>query len=91
MSAGRLSWRPVISPAEAESGRAAEFIAVVQGLWSSWQDGALLRDKQAGVYMDRTRVQFLNHTGPHFKVRGPLNITAGPNGHPPTILRPASL
>jgi alkanesulfonate monooxygenase SsuD/methylene tetrahydromethanopterin reductase-like flavin-dependent oxidoreductase (luciferase family) len=86
MSGGRVAWRPVISPAEESSGRAAEFIAVVRGLWDSWQDGALLRDKAAGLYMDRKRVQFLNHAGPHFKVRGPLNITAGPDGRAPAIL-----
>lgn len=86
ISGGRVAWRPVVSAEEAASGRAAEFLDVVRGLWASWQDGALLRDKAAGVYMDRTRVQFLNHAGAHFKVRGPLNITAGPEGVAPGIV-----
>src|SRR4029453_17409467 len=33
--------------------RAAEFYEVVTGLWDSWEDGGLLRDKKSGVYMDR--------------------------------------
>ncbi len=86
MSGGRVAWRPVVSADEAASGRAAEFIDVVRGLWTSWEDGALLRDKEAGVYMDRTRVRFLDHAGSHFKVRGPLNITAGPGGVAPEIV-----
>ena len=32
--------------------------------------------------MDRERVHFLNHEGPHFKVRGPLNVTRSAQGWP---------
>jgi N-acetyl-S-(2-succino)cysteine monooxygenase len=62
--------------------RAAEFYDVVAGLWDSWEDDALLRDKITGDYMDRDKVHFLEHVGAHFKVRGPLNITRSAQGWP---------
>src|SRR5206468_3548018 len=67
---------------DADEARIAEFWDVVAGLWDSWEDGALLRDKQRGDYMDRDRVHFLDHVGKHFKVRGPLNITRTRQGWP---------
>jgi len=62
--------------------RAAEFYDVVTGLWDSWEDGGLLRDKATGVYMDRERVHALDHAGAHFRVRGPLNVTRSAQGWP---------
>ena len=58
------------------------FYEVVTGLWDSWEDDGLLRDKESGVYMDRAKVHFLDHAGKHFKVKGPLNITRSPQGWP---------
>jgi FMN-dependent oxidoreductase (nitrilotriacetate monooxygenase family) len=97
ISRGRAGWNLVTSQIEDESEnfgfdqhlahaeryeRAAEFYEVVIGLWDSWEDGGLLRDKQSGVYMDRDKVHFLDHVGKHFKVKGPLNITRSPQGWP---------
>ena len=97
ISAGRAGWNLVTSQIEDESEnfgfdehlahadryeRAAEFYEVVTGLWDSWEDDGLLRDKKSGVYMDRDKVHFLDHVGKHFKVKGPLNITRSPQGWP---------
>jgi FMN-dependent oxidoreductase (nitrilotriacetate monooxygenase family) len=97
ISGGRAGWNLVTSQIEDEAGnfgfeehleharrygRAAEFYDVVTGLWDSWEDGALLRDKASGLYMDRDRVHHLDHDGPHFRVRGPLNVTRSPQGWP---------
>jgi FMN-dependent oxidoreductase (nitrilotriacetate monooxygenase family) len=97
ISFGRAGWNLVTSQIEDEAqnfgfdehmdhasryARAAEFYEVVTGLWDSWEEGGLLRDKASGVYMDRDRVHFLNHEGAHFKVRGPLNVTRSPQGRP---------
>src|SRR5579862_7380365 len=97
VSEGRAGWNLVTSQIEDESenfgyaehvdhakryARAAEFYDVVVGLWDSWEDDALLRDKASGIYMDRDKVHFLNHEGEHFKVRGPLNVTRSPQGWP---------
>ena len=97
LSEGRAGWNLVTSQIEDESenfgfdahmdhakryDRASEFYDVVVGLWDSMEDGALLRDKASGVYLDRDKVHFLDHAGPHFKVRGPLNVTRSPQGRP---------
>jgi FMN-dependent oxidoreductase (nitrilotriacetate monooxygenase family) len=63
-------------------GRALEHVRVVQGLWSSYEEDAFPRDKDAGVFFDRSRQHPLNHTGEHFSVVGPLNIERSPQGQP---------
>ena len=70
--------------------RAAEFYDVVAGLWDSWEDGALLRDKTSGDYIDRDKIHFLDHVGAHFKVKGPLNITRSAQGWPVVAQTPSS-
>lgn len=97
LSGGRASWNVVTSwlPEEAANygleqlpehsqryQRAAEFIDVVRKLWDSWEDEALLIDKQSGYFADPQRVHHLNHEGKFFKVRGPLNVPRPPQGHP---------
>jgi N-acetyl-S-(2-succino)cysteine monooxygenase len=97
VSDGRAGWNLVTSQIEDESEnfgfdqhmahaeryeRAEEFYEVVTGLWDSWEDGGLPRDKASGVYMDRDKVHFLDHVGKHFKVKGPLNITRSRQGWP---------
>lgn len=97
LSAGRASWNVVTSwlPEEAANygleqlpehsqryQRAAEFIDVVRKLWDSWEDEALLLDKQSGYFADPQRVHHLDHQGQFFKVRGPLNLPRPPQGHP---------
>lgn len=97
LSGGRAGWNLVTSQIEDEAqnfgfaehvdhakryARAAEFYEVVIGLWDSWEADALLRDKATGIYMDRTKVHFLDHAGEHFRVRGPLNVARTPQGRP---------
>lgn len=62
--------------------RAGEFIEVAQKLWDSWQDDAVLADKEEGVWGDADRIRTVDHEGKHFKVRGPLNVPRSPQGHP---------
>ena len=61
---------------------AAEYLDVVQGLWSSWEDGAHVGDKASGVFVDPDRLHRLDHRGEFFQVRGPLNIKRTPQGEP---------
>jgi FMN-dependent oxidoreductase (nitrilotriacetate monooxygenase family) len=63
-------------------GRALEHVRVAQGLWSSYEDGAFPRDKEAGVFFDPSRQHALDHRGEHFSVVGPLNIERSPQGQP---------
>ena len=97
ISGGRAGWNLVTSLAVAEAynfgrethphhgdryARAREFAKVVLGLWDSWEDGAVLADKDSGIYFDRDKLHFLNHKGKHFSVRGPLMVQRSPQGHP---------
>jgi FMN-dependent oxidoreductase (nitrilotriacetate monooxygenase family) len=66
----------------ARYGRALESVRVVQGLWDSYEDDAFPRDKERGVFFDKTKQHALNHVGEHFQVVGPLNIQRSPQGQP---------
>ena len=97
MSGGRAGWN-VVTTANTDSGenfgytdsltaeqryhRAEEFVDVVKGLWHSWEDDAFLRNKQTGQFFDHTKLHTLSHVGPHFNVRGPLNVPRSRQGHP---------
>jgi len=61
---------------------AAEYLDVVQGLWDSWEDDALVADKATGVFVDPDKLHALNHKGEFFQVRGPLNIKRSRQGQP---------
>jgi alkanesulfonate monooxygenase len=97
ISKGRAGWNVVTSGNESEApnfgrdahyehdaryDRAREFVEVVHGLWDSWDDDAFPRDKASGVYLEPARMHHLNHDGPHFRVRGPLNVPRPPQGYP---------
>jgi alkanesulfonate monooxygenase len=65
--------------------RAEEFIDVVTGLWDSYEDDALLLDKESGRFLDPDKLHLLNHRGRHFSVKGPLSVSRPPQGHPVVI------
>jgi len=100
ISKGRAGWNLVTSLAAAEAlnfshsahashadryARAKEFAQVVLGLWDSWEDDAIIADKEAGLYFEAEKMHFLNHKGKHFQVRGPLMIQRSPQGHPVVV------
>ncbi len=97
LSGGRACWNVVTSdhdetgynfnrrgldPHAERYARAREFVEVAFGLWDSFEDGALKRDREAGIYHDPAKLHRLDHEGPHFQVRGPLNIARSPQGRP---------
>lgn len=48
-----------------------EFMDVVYRLWEgSWEDGAVLRDRERGVYTDPTKVHPIGFEGRHYRVPG---------------------
>jgi len=63
--------------------RATEFFEVTNGLFDSWDDDAIPRDKESGIFFDRSKMHMLNHRGEYFKVRGPLDMPPLPQRHPP--------
>src|SRR5262245_61861557 len=62
--------------------RAEEYMAVVKGLWNSWADDAVLDDRDGGRYADPRLVRPIDHAGPHYQVKGPLNLPRSPQGRP---------
>ncbi|CAM2157104.1 N-acetyl-S-(2-succino)cysteine monooxygenase [Pararobbsia alpina] len=105
LSGGRAGWNLVTSDNAAEAGnfgrtahfshaeryeRAREFHDVVTGLWDSWDDDAFVRDQHSGIYYDESKLHVLDHRGPHFSVKGPLNISRAPQGRPVVVQAGAS-
>ena len=58
-------------------------------LWDSWEDDALVNDPASGVFADPDKIHAIDHVGKHFRVRGPLNISAHAAGHGRSMSRPA--
>src|SRR5690348_1787066 len=49
--------------------QAEEYMDVVYQLWEgSWEDGAVLRDRDARLYADPSRIHRVQHHGQHYKV-----------------------
>lgn len=97
ISGGRAGWNVVTSWLEGSAANfskashlahdtryrlAAEHLDVVQGLWDSWEDDALVHDKKSGVFFDPAKLHALNHKGEFFQVKGPLNIARSAQGQP---------
>ncbi len=97
ISHGRAGWNVVTTGLEGAAGnygrddhfphdvryrRAREHLSVVRGLWDSYEDDAFPRDKQTGVFLDKSKQHALHHKGEFFSVAGPLNISRSRQGHP---------
>lgn len=72
--------QPIDLPARYE--RANEFVDATQALWDSWEDDALVYDKEEGIYFDPEKVHEVGHRGTYFSVRGPSTIPRSPQGRP---------
>lgn len=62
--------------------KAGEHLAVVRGLWDTWEDDAMVQDKASGVFLDKSKVHELNYRGEYYQCKGPINIARPPQGHP---------
>ncbi|ALM86098.1 NtaA/DmoA family FMN-dependent monooxygenase [Bordetella sp. N] len=95
ISGGRVIWNVVSSfnpdiaanfsaaplPPRAERYRRAdEFVQVVKKLWLSWDTPA--GEAPAERLWDDGSARKIDHHGEFFDVTGPLNVPAGPQGHP---------
>lgn len=86
LTEGRIGWNVVTSYLESAAVNlglttqiahddryavAEEFLDVTYKLWeASWEDGAMVRDRERGIYTDPTKVHPIGHDGPLFKVPG---------------------
>lgn len=97
VSGGRAAWNLVTTYNDAAAqnfgqaasavhteryGRAEEFAEVMQKLWDSWEDDALIGDAARGLYADPSKVHSIDFVGKHLSVRGPLNVPRSPQGRP---------
>lgn len=97
LSGGRVGWNVVttenatawenygargVLEHEQRYSRATEYVNVVRQLWDSWEDDAVRFDQGNSQYFDPDSVRSINHVGPWFSVKGPLNISRSPQGHP---------
>ncbi|MDR6550550.1 LLM class flavin-dependent oxidoreductase [Paenibacillus qinlingensis] len=100
LSNGRAAWNVVTTSNQGAAGnfgesphldhhlryeRAKEYLDVVSKLWDSWEDDALILDKENGLFADKDKVHAANHHGTWFSVRGPLNMPRSPQGRPVVI------
>lgn len=105
LTSGRFGWNVVTSaenlaaqnfgldklPArELRYEMAEEYMEVVGKLFDSWEEGAVVLDREAGVYADHTKVHPIDHRGKFFQVRGPLNTVRSPQGRPVYVQAGAS-
>jgi FMN-dependent oxidoreductase (nitrilotriacetate monooxygenase family) len=97
LSGGRAAWNVVTSVNDSEAqnfgvdevlghderyDRADEFLEATTALWDTWDDDALVLDRENGVFADPEAVHELDFKGQWFKVRGPLTVPRGPQGRP---------
>jgi FMN-dependent oxidoreductase (nitrilotriacetate monooxygenase family) len=97
VSGGRAGWNIVTTagdeaarnfgldaqPSHAERyQRADEFVEVARKLWDSWEDDVIVADPERGVWAEAGKIHAIDHRGRFFQVRGPLNLSRSPQGHP---------
>jgi FMN-dependent oxidoreductase (nitrilotriacetate monooxygenase family) len=97
LSGGRAAWNVVTSVNDSEAqnfgveehpghderyDRADEFLEATTGLWDSWDDDALVLDREGAVFADPEKVHELGYKGRWYKVRGPLTVPRTPQGRP---------
>ena len=92
LTQGRVAWNVVTSlnhnqaanfgeerqDSDSRYERAHEFMEVCQKLWNSWDADALQMDHESALFADAAKVHRIEHSGNHFKSRGPLNVTRSP-------------
>jgi FMN-dependent oxidoreductase (nitrilotriacetate monooxygenase family) len=69
---------------------ADEYLDLVCQLWDSWEPDAVVRDREAGVYADYSKVHTIDFEGRFYKSRGPLNTVRSPQGKPVLVQAGAS-
>ncbi|MFV0374730.1 NtaA/DmoA family FMN-dependent monooxygenase [Microbacterium sp.] len=95
LSDGRAGWNIVTSSdghknfgAEATPNptvryrRATEFVEAVVALWDSWEDGAVIVDRESGWWADTSKIHRIDHHGDYFQIEGPMTFPRSPQGRP---------
>lgn len=65
--------------------RAEEWLAGIRSLWRSWDEGALVEDRDTDVFADGSKLRAVRHRGEHFAFDGPLNALPFTDGEPAIV------
>lgn len=97
LSDGRIGWNIVTSgeeqaahnvgldalpPRQLRYDMADEYVDVVTKLLDSWDEDAIVADRETETFVDYTKVHEVNYVGKFYKSRGPLNVPRTPQGRP---------
>lgn len=96
LTGGRAAWNVVTSinrnqqanygverePTAIRYDKAHEYIEVCRKLWDSWDEDAVVMDRENAVFVDASKVRRIEHEGRFFKSRGPLNVVRSPQNGP---------
>jgi FMN-dependent oxidoreductase (nitrilotriacetate monooxygenase family) len=97
ISSGRIGWNMVTGSSDVAARNygldklpehdlrydmADEYMQVVNGLWDSWEPGAIIADEDSGVLVDHTKVHAVDFAGKWYRSHGPLNSGPCPQGRP---------
>ena len=100
MTGGRAAWNVVTSVNDNEAknmglsqapdhdtchDQADEFMEIVHGHWDTWEEDAIVADRDSGLYAHGDKVHRLDHEGSHYRSRGPFTVPRTPQGHPVVI------
>jgi FMN-dependent oxidoreductase (nitrilotriacetate monooxygenase family) len=62
--------------------RAQEYVDAVLKLWDSWEDDAVVLDREGGRYVDTRKIHAPQVRGEHVRTAGPLTTARPPQGYP---------
>ncbi|MET0745129.1 MAG: LLM class flavin-dependent oxidoreductase [Microvirga sp.] len=98
ISKGRIAWNVVTTTQENAARNfgfdrltehderyvwADEYMEVVYKLWEgSWDDDALFKDREGGVFSDHRKIHKINHVGHRYRVEGPHLPSPSPQRTP---------
>jgi FMN-dependent oxidoreductase (nitrilotriacetate monooxygenase family) len=97
LSSGRAGWNIVttVTPLAAANfgepahpdhadryARAHEFVDVVTRAWDSWEDDAVIGDREHGIWADRSKLHAPRWHGQYYDAEGVLPFPRSPQGHP---------
>lgn len=97
ISDGRAAWNVVTSATDMEArnfgldqlppkvsryDQADEVMEACCALWESWDEGALVMDKDSGVFADAGKIRYAEYRGKAVRTRGPLAMPRSPQVRP---------
>ncbi|MHC9043179.1 LLM class flavin-dependent oxidoreductase [Microbacterium saperdae] len=78
-ASGRVEDDPAWSAAFREAG---EVVTAIRALADSWEDDAIIRDRESGKFLDRERVHSIEFSGEFFSIVGASIVPRSPQGQP---------